>query len=271
MEQTPKRRRKNADQNQREDGNLPVFIRIPVDEIAAPSDHGHMRAQEIALLAASIARHGLLQPVVVRRRMNAGRYLVVLGERRLAALRLLGWKETDAILIDADDAEAAACILEDEAASACKPALMCAKLVEKAKADDVEQAYALYDRRVSRLCNLLRLRERTRRIVESAHMSLEQAEPLLKISDEQRQAEAASIIAERELTPAQARRLVGGPQSVSSDSTDESRCTRRRAMRAAMEEVADLAHRLQSKGISASVSVHSQEGGMCIQLMLQKS
>ena len=58
---------------------------------------------ELRALAASIAEHGLLVPLTVRR---AGRgYEVVAGERRLRALRLLGWKHAPCVLVAADDLE----------------------------------------------------------------------------------------------------------------------------------------------------------------------
>jgi len=271
MDARPTRRRRHDEQKKEESRNAPVCIRVLVDDVVCCLQSENLHMLQIAPLAASIARHGLLQPIVVRRRKDTGRYAVVLGERRLAALRLLGWKETDAILVDADEAEAAACFLEDCAVSAYSSAVLCAKRIEKTDASDIEQAYALNDNRISRLQALMHLHERTKKIVESAHMSLEQAEPLLKINNEQRQIEAAAIIAERELTPAQARRLVCGPQRACMASAKEHRCTRRRATREAMEEVTDLAERLQKRGIGAAVSVHSLEGGMCIQLMLQKT
>ena len=43
---------------------------------------------------------------------------------------------------------------------------------------------------------------------------------------------------------------------------------RRRTVRAALEEVNKLACRLRAQGVETSVSVHSQEGGMCVQILL---
>lgn len=44
----------------------------------------------LPVLAQSIARHGLLQPIVVQENEENGRYMLVCGARRLAACRLLG-------------------------------------------------------------------------------------------------------------------------------------------------------------------------------------
>lgn len=63
--------------------------------------------QEIAQLAQSILQNGLLQPVTVRR-LGAGRYQLVAGERRLRACRLAGLSELPAILCDYEEAQTAA-------------------------------------------------------------------------------------------------------------------------------------------------------------------
>lgn len=59
--------------------------------------------EDIRALAASIARHGLLAPLAVRRAQNG--YEVIAGERRLRALRLLGWKSAPCVVLTADDLE----------------------------------------------------------------------------------------------------------------------------------------------------------------------
>src|SRR5215470_14342074 len=63
---------------------------VPVHEIVPNPEQPRRRFDEEALaqLADSIARHGLLQPLVVRR--IAGRYELVAGERRLRAARRAG-------------------------------------------------------------------------------------------------------------------------------------------------------------------------------------
>ena len=52
-------------------------------------------------LAASLKRHGLVQPLLVRR--NGLRYTIVAGERRFRAARLAGLKTVPVVLTDADD------------------------------------------------------------------------------------------------------------------------------------------------------------------------
>ncbi len=57
-------------------------------------------------LAASIAAHGILQPILVRDRGN-GSYEIIAGERRWRASKLAGLSEVPVIIMDADEIAAA--------------------------------------------------------------------------------------------------------------------------------------------------------------------
>ena len=61
--------------------------------------------QEIAALADSLREHGLIQPIVVRRRGE--RYQLIAGERRLRAAIQAGWSEMPAQVREADDRQVA--------------------------------------------------------------------------------------------------------------------------------------------------------------------
>ena len=58
-------------------------------------------------LAASIERSGLVQPIVVRSTGNTGSWELVAGERRLRAMKQLGWSDVPALVMEVDDQEAA--------------------------------------------------------------------------------------------------------------------------------------------------------------------
>lgn len=61
---------------------------------------------KLAELAASIKEHGLAQPVLVRPHpTDPGRYQLVVGERRLRAVRLLGYGAIPAIVRELDDGQ----------------------------------------------------------------------------------------------------------------------------------------------------------------------
>ena len=74
------------------------LIRVDLQSLA-PNPYQPRREfseDSIADLAQSIRRYGLLSPLLVRR-ISAGRYELIAGERRLRALIMLGQKSADAI------------------------------------------------------------------------------------------------------------------------------------------------------------------------------
>lgn len=86
-------------------------VQIAVDEIVSNPFQPRVLFDEesIAELARTIQTHGIIQPIVVRRRN--GRYELIAGERRLRAVRLLGWKTIPAIIRDMNDAQTASAAL----------------------------------------------------------------------------------------------------------------------------------------------------------------
>ena len=77
--------------------------------VTEPNPHQPRRAfpeSSIAALADSIRRHGLLSPLLVRR-IDAGRYELIAGERRLRALKSLGRAQAEAIVLAAYDPDCA--------------------------------------------------------------------------------------------------------------------------------------------------------------------
>ena len=84
------------------------IARIPIESIV-PSPFQPRRSfeeQAISELAESIRQHGLLSPLLVRR-IDAGRYELIAGERRLRALRSLNLSHAEAIVLSAFDGECA--------------------------------------------------------------------------------------------------------------------------------------------------------------------
>ncbi len=62
--------------------------------------------RDLSVLVASVARYGVLQPLLVRR--HNGRYDLIAGDRRLAAARSAGLAEVPCLVMEADEARAAA-------------------------------------------------------------------------------------------------------------------------------------------------------------------
>ncbi len=68
-------------------------LEVPIGELRINPDQPRKRFEQVRLneLAASISRHGMVQPIVVRK--EAGGYTIITGERRFRAAQLIG-KET---------------------------------------------------------------------------------------------------------------------------------------------------------------------------------
>ena len=59
--------------------------------------------EELSALAASIAEHGIVQPLTVRSLGTSGYYQIIAGERRWRAARIAGLSEVPAVIMEADD------------------------------------------------------------------------------------------------------------------------------------------------------------------------
>jgi ParB family chromosome partitioning protein len=83
-----------------------VLRSIPVSEIDPNPEQPrrHFNSEHLDELASSIRRHGVLQPVVVRRAAG-GRYELIVGERRWRASRAAGVENVPAVISDVDSDE----------------------------------------------------------------------------------------------------------------------------------------------------------------------
>ena len=77
---------------------------LPLSQVEPRQDQPRDSFDEERLqdLAASIARHGMIQPVIVRR-LEGGYYQIIAGERRWRAARMAGLHEIPVRVLQADD------------------------------------------------------------------------------------------------------------------------------------------------------------------------
>lgn len=243
----------------------PSFVCLNLHEISAGPlpGRGAQDGPGIAQLAASIARQGLLSPIVVRRIDGAASsYQLICGARRLAACRMLGMKTIHARIVEGDEAKAAACYMEEHMTRLPSSAIEEAEMILDAGGMETAKESVLPAAQYERRLALLALDERTKSIAREAGMNLAQTEPLLLISREDLRHEAAELIAQRRLSGAQARRLVSGPQQRGEAGG------RRSAAQDALSQVQQLSRRIQAQGIEAKVSVLSRNGDLTIQLTI---
>ena len=77
---------------------------VPISQVEPGLNQPRKRFDEDALadLAASIAEHGIIQPITVRR-LGTGYYQIIAGERRWRAAKLAGRRDVPVVVIEADD------------------------------------------------------------------------------------------------------------------------------------------------------------------------
>jgi ParB family transcriptional regulator, chromosome partitioning protein len=87
--------------------DTPRIFRIRLAEIEPNPNQPrkHLDPNALQELAASIKRHGLIQPITVKRLESSGRYLLVAGERRFRAHELLGEEDILAVVTTGDPDE----------------------------------------------------------------------------------------------------------------------------------------------------------------------
>lgn len=90
-------------------GKLPKLVELRLDMIRLNPDQPRKTFDETTLaeLASSIERHGLLQPITVKRLPEEDLYLLVAGERRYRAVQKLGRPTITAIITDGNPDELA--------------------------------------------------------------------------------------------------------------------------------------------------------------------
>jgi ParB family chromosome partitioning protein len=144
--------------------------------------------EELADLAASIAKDGVLQPVTLRRSTD-GIYQVVMGERRLRATRLAGLPTIPAIVRDVDELEMRRLALIENIhrsdLNLIEEALAYKSLADQDEISqgEIAELVGKSRQRVNHLLGLLRLPEPVQRRLAAGVITLGHAKALLAVPD----------------------------------------------------------------------------------------
>ncbi len=204
-----------------------VVREIPVGEIAVPHDRARTDSDDEALrrLTESVRRHGVIEPLLVRRRTEPGAAdedggepasscVLVAGERRLRAAVSAGMRAVPCVFTEADDADAAVLAIvenlhrEDlnlfESASAVSSLLALTGMTQEqcAKRLGVSQSY------VANKLRLLRLGEDERRAALENGLTERHCRALLRIEDAEDRKTVLSAMISRRMNVAQAEEYV---------------------------------------------------------------
>ena len=156
-------------------------------------------------LAASIARHGMIQPVIVRR-LEDGDYQIIAGERRWRAARMAGLLEIPVRVLQADDRSVSELALVEnlqrEDLNPMEEARGYQKLIDDYHLTQEDAAAGVGKSRsaVANALRLLNLSAPVAALVENGELSAGHARALLAIEDAQLQERAAQLVLSKALS-----------------------------------------------------------------------
>ncbi len=163
-------------------------------------------------LKESIQQYGILQPLIVRK-LNQG-YELIAGERRFRAAKLAGLRTVPVIVRDYSDMQVTEIALIEnlqrenlnaiEEAHAYERLLLEFSLTQEIVAQKVGRSRS----HVANFLRLLKLSPRVQDYVADGSLSMGQAKPLLGITDEELQLEAADYILTEELSSRQIEAMI---------------------------------------------------------------
>lgn len=182
---------------------------LPIDAISPNPNQPRRDFDSAALeeLAGSIAVHGILQPLSVRR--TEGGYELIAGERRLRAARLAGLKEVPCLLLSADPQESSFLALIEnvqrrdldfwEEALALQALLDASNLSQEALAKQLGKSQSA----VANKLRLLKLPPEVLKLLRENGFTERHARALLALPTPELQREAARHMVAHRLTVAQ--------------------------------------------------------------------
>ena len=208
---------------------------VAYDEISDPSDIRYLPADRICAnpwqprktfeqsaidaLAESIETHGLLSPLTVRKLVDdesplGGIYSLISGERRLRAMRKLGWENVPCMVLNASAQDGAAiAIVENllrENLNFFEEASAIAALVEchGMSREEISRRLSLSPSAISNKLRLLRLAEKERGEILAAGLTERHARAIIRIESPEMRAVAIAETIERGLTVAMCEEFV---------------------------------------------------------------
>ena len=152
----------------------------------------------LAELTASLGEHGLLQPIVVRARSD--RYQLIAGQRRLAAVRRLGWAKLPVRVLDVDDRQMSEIAIVENLQRRDLDALEKAVSFKTYLAawgctqDELAKRLSIDRSSVTNLIRLLELPEGVQQRLRAGEISMGHARALLPLGDEHEQVKLAQRI-----------------------------------------------------------------------------
>lgn len=190
-------------------------IYLPISKIEPRKDQPRTYFDDEALaeLAESIAQHGIIQPLTVRK-LDGGYYQIIAGERRWRAARMAKLFEVPVRIIEADDKTAMELALvenlqrEDlnpvEEAKGYKTLMSEYGLTQELVAQRVGKSRPV----IANSLRLLTLPEEVLKMLESGELSLSHARAILELDNKNDQLKAAKAAIDRNMTVREATAMI---------------------------------------------------------------
>ncbi len=179
------------------------LLMLKPDDIIANKNQPrqHFDTYELQILADSISSNGIIQPLTVRK-ADGGKYMLIAGERRLRAAKMVGLRRVPCILHRTDDSTAALYSLTEnmqrQDLTFFEEAAAIDRLLKEHHLSQAEIALrlGLASSTVSNKLRLLKLSPEIRERILSASLTERHARALLRLMPEQREEILDKIIAE---------------------------------------------------------------------------
>lgn len=169
------------------------ILQVPIEDIIPNRFQPRLAFDDASLsdLASSIKQHGIIQPLVLRRKND--KYEIVAGERRYKAARMAGLVSVPAIISNLSDAASAEVAIVENVQrkdlSAIEEARSYQTLLEKGymTQDELAKKMGLSQSAISNKLRLLTLDESVQQAVIKEQISERHARSLLKVKDPEMQ------------------------------------------------------------------------------------
>ena len=170
-------------------------------------------SDKIAELAESIKTHGIIQPLILRKYME-DQYIIVAGERRWRAAKMVGLKEIPAVIMELSDRDILEISLieniQRQDLNPIEEALAYRKLLNDFKITQEELSKRIGKSRVA-IANTMRLTnldERVQQYIIESILTEGHGRVLLAISDKQKQYELAQQVIDEKLSVRELERVI---------------------------------------------------------------
>lgn len=246
--------------------NEDAVIEIDVNDIEQSDCQPRKRFDDEALkeLAASIKKHGIMQPIIVQK--EGERYRLIAGERRWRASRLAEIEKIPAIVRNYSSREAMELALienlQREDLNAIEEAEAFDRLMKEHNLTQEELSETVGKSRsaVANSVRLLKLEPYVRGLVADGVLSSGHARTLLALKDISKQSETAELIIEKELNVRETEKLVdtinNGKKEVVKKNKKKDTTT---------PEIRDMENRLTEKlGTKVSITVNEKNKGKIV-------